>query len=50
MGKFKIHTSNVGKVMELLSEIGLKGNEKINYHKFIKLNNEHYFNLPEMKW
>lgn len=50
MKKIKIHTSNVDKVLELLDSVGIKGKENPNYYKFVKLNNEHYNNLPEFKW
>jgi hypothetical protein len=46
----KIHTSNKEKVQEILLGIGMTGRTLTNYHKFLDLNNEHYFDLPEFKW
>ena len=46
----KIHTHNLNKVISILNENGIKHKVLNNYFKFLELNNEHYFNLPEFKW
>jgi hypothetical protein len=46
----KIHTSNVEKVRNMLESSGLKYRYEENYHKFLDLSSEYYFNMPELKW